>query len=105
MEVNKSKILIVGATEYIGNFIVEASVNAGHSAYAFVRETTVSDPTKAMLIKYFKSRGVDVVFGDLNDHESLVKGIKLVDVVISAVGHLQCKIRLGSLLPSKKLEM
>ncbi|KAK9084781.1 hypothetical protein Sjap_025192 [Stephania japonica] len=88
MEV-KSKILIIGGTGYIGKFIVEASANAGHPTFAFVRETTVYDPAKAMLIKHFKSRGVDVVYGDLDDHESLVKGIKLVDVVISAVGHLQ----------------
>ncbi|KAF3446335.1 hypothetical protein FNV43_RR11514 [Rhamnella rubrinervis] len=57
-----SKILIIGGTGYIGKFIVGASAKLGHPTFAL---------------------------GDLNDHESLVKAIKQVDVVISAVGHMQ----------------
>ncbi|KAA3467012.1 isoflavone reductase-like protein [Gossypium australe] len=56
----KSKVLIIGGTGYLGKFIVEASAKEGH-------------PT----------------FGDMYDHESLVKAIKQVDVVISVVGQMQ----------------
>ncbi|OMO87544.1 hypothetical protein CCACVL1_08934 [Corchorus capsularis] len=63
----KSKILIIGATGYIGKFIVEASVKEGHPTFALVRQTS----------------------GDLYDHESLVKAIKQVDVVISALGDIK----------------
>ncbi|KAI3762827.1 hypothetical protein L1987_53269 [Smallanthus sonchifolius] len=67
MAAEKSKILVIGGTGYIGKFVVEASVKAGHPTFALVREST----------------------GDLNDQESLVKAIKRVDVVISPVGNMQ----------------
>ncbi|KAH7850258.1 hypothetical protein Vadar_029951 [Vaccinium darrowii] len=82
----KSKILIIGGTGYIGKFIVEASAKSGHPTFALVRESTVSDPAKAKLIDGFKRSGVTLLHGDLNDHGSLVKSIKQVDVVISTVG-------------------
>ncbi|GAB4853883.1 Phenylcoumaran benzylic ether reductase Pyrc5 [Ancistrocladus abbreviatus] len=84
---SKSKILFIGGTGYIGKFIVEASAKAGHPTYVLVRESTVSNPVKAKIIENFKNVGVNLVFGDLYDHESLVKAIKEVDVVISTVGH------------------
>ncbi|KAH0752093.1 hypothetical protein KY285_005241 [Solanum tuberosum] len=83
----KSKILFIGGTGYIGKFIVEASAKAGHDTFVLVRESTLSNPTKTKLIDTFKSFGVTFVHGDLYDHESLVKAIKQVDVVISTVGH------------------
>ncbi|GMI82529.1 hypothetical protein like AT1G75280 [Hibiscus trionum] len=85
----KSKILIIGGTGYIGKFIVEASVKEGHPTFALVRETTVSDPVKGKTIDNFKNLGVQLLYGDIYYHESLVKAIKQVDVVISAVGHMQ----------------
>ncbi|KAG6779528.1 hypothetical protein POTOM_015919 [Populus tomentosa] len=71
----KSKILFIGGTGYIGKFIVEASAKAGHPTSVLVRDSTLSNPGKSN--------------GDLFDHESLVKAIKRVDVVISTVGHAQ----------------
>ncbi|XP_059454656.1 phenylcoumaran benzylic ether reductase Betv6-like [Corylus avellana] len=85
----KSRILIIGGTGYIGKFIVEASAKAGHPTFALVRETTLSDPVKGKLVDNFRSLGVTLLHGDLYDHGSLVKAIKQVDVVISTVGRLQ----------------
>ncbi|OIV96332.1 hypothetical protein TanjilG_09759 [Lupinus angustifolius] len=85
----KSKILIIGGTGYIGKYIVEASAKASHPTFVLVRESTLSDPAKAKIIHNFKTLGVTLVPGDLYDHEKLVKAIKEVDVVISTVGHLQ----------------
>ncbi|OVA07058.1 NmrA-like [Macleaya cordata] len=76
-------------TGYIGKFIVEASVKSGNSTFLLVRESTVADPVKGKLIESFKNSGATLLYGDLYDHESLVKAIKQVDVVISAVGHGQ----------------
>ncbi|KAI5353849.1 hypothetical protein L3X38_006743 [Prunus dulcis] len=84
----KSKVLIIGGTGYIGKFIVEASAKAGHPTFALVREATANDPAKSTLIRNFNNLGVTLLYGDLYDHESLVKAIKQVDVVISTVGHL-----------------
>ncbi|KAI9089347.1 hypothetical protein K1719_029626 [Acacia pycnantha] len=85
----KSKILIIGATGYIGKFLVEASTKAGHPTFALVRESTVSDPNKSKLIDSFKNSGVTLLYGDLSDHQCLVKAIKQVDVVICTVGGQQ----------------
>lgn len=85
----KSKVLVIGGTGYIGKFVVEASAKAGHPTYALVRDETLSNPAKASIIDNFKSLGVNLVAGDVYDHESLVKAIKQVDVdvVISTVGY------------------
>ncbi|KAL4581279.1 hypothetical protein LXL04_017490 [Taraxacum kok-saghyz] len=85
----KSKILVIGGTGYIGKFIVEASANSGHPTYLLVRESTLSNPAKSTLVESFKKSGVTFVTGDLYDHTSLVKAIKQVDVVISTVDHEQ----------------
>ncbi|PKI38133.1 hypothetical protein CRG98_041498 [Punica granatum] len=82
----KSRILIIGATGYIGKFITSASVKAGHATFAVVRESTLSNPVKAKLVDDFKSSGVKLFPGDLFDREGLVKAINQVDVVISMVG-------------------
>ncbi|KAF7850160.1 hypothetical protein BT93_L5783 [Corymbia citriodora subsp. variegata] len=84
--VEKSKILIIGGTGYIGKYLVEASREAGHPTYALVRESTASNPEKSKLIERFKSSGVSLIYGDIDNHESLVISMKQVDVVISAVG-------------------
>ncbi|XP_061346008.1 phenylcoumaran benzylic ether reductase POP1-like isoform X2 [Gastrolobium bilobum] len=88
-----SKILIIGGTGYIGKFIVEASVMAGHPTYLLVRESPISNPVKATMIEKFKNLGVKLVLGDINDHESLVKAIKQVDVVISAVSYMHLPVQ------------
>ncbi|XP_072999352.1 eugenol synthase 1-like [Typha latifolia] len=89
MASEKSKILIIGGTGYIGKHIVAASARSGHPTLALVRDTAPSDPSKAQLLQSFKDSGVTLVKGDLSDHESLVKAIKTVDVVISTVGFMQ----------------
>ncbi|XP_009612500.1 phenylcoumaran benzylic ether reductase TP7 [Nicotiana tomentosiformis] len=85
----KSKVLIIGGTGYIGKFVVEASAKSGHPTFALVRESTVSDPVKGKIVDNFKNLGVTILHGDLYDHESLVKAIKQVDVVISTMGMMQ----------------
>ncbi|KAK2372927.1 phenylcoumaran benzylic ether reductase Betv6 [Trifolium repens] len=85
----KSKILVLGGTGYIGKFIVEASAKAGHPTFALVRESTISHPEKSKLIDSFKSSGVTLLYGDVSDHESLIKAIKQVDVVISTLSGAQ----------------
>ncbi|KAI9181012.1 hypothetical protein LWI28_010303 [Acer negundo] len=89
MASSKSKILFIGGTGYIGKYIVEASVLAGHPTFVLVRESTLVSDSRAQVIGTFKSLGVDFIIGDLYDHKSLVEAIKKVDVVISTVGHVQ----------------
>ncbi|XP_020216750.1 isoflavone reductase homolog PCBER [Cajanus cajan] len=84
-----TKILIIGGTGFLGKFMVEASAKAGHSTFALVRESSLSDPIKSSIIQKFNALGVNVVLGDIHDHKSLVRAIKQVDVVICVVNHLQ----------------
>ena len=58
---HKCKILIIGGTGYIGKYIVEASVKAGHPTFALVKENTTSNPEKSKLIESFKSSGVTLL--------------------------------------------
>jgi nucleoside-diphosphate-sugar epimerase len=58
----KSKILILGGTGYLGKFIVEASAKAGHPTFALIRESTVSHPEKSKIIESFKSSGVTLLY-------------------------------------------
>ncbi|XP_022739946.1 isoflavone reductase-like protein isoform X1 [Durio zibethinus] len=91
----KSKILIIGGTGYMGKFIVEASTKLGHPTFVLVRERTVSDPEKSKLIESFKGSGVTLLYGDIYDHESLLRAIKQVDVVISTLGTQQLADQVG----------
>ncbi|XP_030944363.1 phenylcoumaran benzylic ether reductase Pyrc5-like [Quercus robur] len=83
----KSKILVIGGTGYIGKFIVEASAKAGHPTFVLVRECSLSNHAKSKIINHLITLGAFFVFGDLYDHGSLVRAIKEVDVVISAIGY------------------
>lgn len=47
---SKSKVLIIGATGYLGRFIVAASAKAGHPTFALIRERTAYNPEKARTI-------------------------------------------------------
>jgi nucleoside-diphosphate-sugar epimerase len=58
----KSKILVIGATGYIGKYIVVASAKAGHPTFALVRESTASNPEKSHVIESFKSSGVTLLY-------------------------------------------
>ncbi|CAE5964209.1 unnamed protein product [Arabidopsis arenosa] len=89
MATEKCKILVIGGTGYMGEFIVEGSAKASNPTFTLVREASISDPVKSKTIQSFKDLGVTILHGDLNDHESLVKAIKQVDVVISTIGHKQ----------------
>lgn len=57
----KSKILIIGGTGYIGKFIVEASAKSGHPTFALARESTISDPVKGKIFEGFKNYGVTIL--------------------------------------------
>jgi len=89
MASEKSKILAVGGTGYLGRHVVAASARLGHPTLALVRDTAPSDPAKAALLKSFQDAGVTLLKGDLYDQASLVSAVKAADVVISTLGSLQ----------------
>lgn len=57
----ENKILIIGATGYLGKYMVKASVSMGHPTYIYVRSTTATtNSSKLELLRQFKSMGVKV---------------------------------------------
>lgn len=85
----RSRVLVIGGTGYIGRFIVAASAREGHPTSVLVRDLAPANPTKAAVLQGFRETGVTLVKGDLYNHESLVAAVKSADVVISAVGYTQ----------------
>ncbi|KAL7164720.1 hypothetical protein ACSBR2_040594 [Camellia fascicularis] len=81
----KSKVLIVGGTGYLGRRLVKASLEEGHKTYVLHRPEIGVDIDKAQLLLSFKGQGANLVHGSFNDHHSLLNAVKLVDVVICAI--------------------
>ncbi|KAI3462426.1 hypothetical protein Pfo_019089 [Paulownia fortunei] len=86
MAIHQSKILILGATVYLGKYLIKASISIGYPTYAYVRPIKPEiDPSKLQVLKDFESMGVTVYQGELDEHEKLVCVVKEVDIVISAL--------------------
>lgn len=60
MEKMMSKILIFGGTGYLGQYVVKASVSAGHQTFVYVRPTKPGDLIKLGLLKRFRAMGVTI---------------------------------------------
>jgi len=81
----KSRVLIVGGTGYIGKRFVRASLALGHPTYVLYRPAATQNIDKVELLLSFKQSGAHLLQGSLDDHESLVTAVKQVDVVISSL--------------------
>ncbi|KAG6662617.1 isoeugenol synthase 1-like [Carya illinoinensis] len=91
MACEKSKILVFGATSYLGNFMVKASVSLGHPTFAYIRPllkpniNSNANPPKLGLLKEYEALGVTIIYGELDEYGKLVAAIRHVDVVISTL--------------------
>ena len=84
-KMEKSKVLVVGGTGYIGKRLVKASLAEGHETYILHRPENKYDIDKFQMLLSFKEQGAHLVPGSFSDHQSLVNAVKLVDVVICAI--------------------
>ena len=78
-EVKNQRVVIVGATGYIGKFVVQESIRRGYETVAVCRET--SKPKDEYL------NGAEIIFGDVTNPQSLQEtAFKIpADVVISCL--------------------
>ncbi|KAI5327334.1 hypothetical protein L3X38_026730 [Prunus dulcis] len=81
----KSKVLVVGGTGYLGRRIVSASLSQGHPTYVLQRPEIGLDIDKLQMLLAFKKQGAHLVEGSFSDLESLVRAVMLVDVVICPI--------------------
>ncbi len=72
------KVLVTGATGYIGGSVAEGLVASGRRVVGLVRPT---ENSKASLLK---ARGIEPFPGDLDDSETLAKAALAADAVIHA---------------------
>nr|ABK26927.1 unknown [Picea sitchensis] len=101
---SSSRILLIGATGYIGRRLAKASLDLGHPTFLLVREsTTSSNSEKAQLLESFKASGANIVHGSLEDHANLVEAVKNADVVISTVGSLQIESQVNIIKAIKEV--
>ncbi|KAK9148176.1 hypothetical protein Scep_006933 [Stephania cephalantha] len=85
MASEKSKVLVIGGTGFLGKKLVKASLREGHATYVFQRRENRFDVNRARLLLRLKERGAILIEGSLSEHESLVCAVKRVDAVIFAL--------------------
>ncbi|KAK2381777.1 NmrA negative transcriptional regulator family protein [Trifolium repens] len=85
----KTKILIIGATGNLGYHLAETSLKFCHPTFALVRDSAFSDPIKSHKLQCLSNAGITLLKGSLQDETSLIEAVKLVDVVICAVSAKQ----------------
>ncbi|CAN6328841.1 unnamed protein product [Urochloa humidicola] len=81
----KSKVLVVGGTGFIGRQIVAASLAQGHPTFVLMRPDIGFDVHKVQILLSFKAQGARLVEASLDDHAGLVAAVRQVDVVVSAL--------------------
>ena len=74
------EVLITGGTGLLGGHLVERMTQQGHTVRALVRKT--SD------IEHLKTTGAEIVYGDVEDYDSLVAAAKGKDVIIHAAARV-----------------
>ena len=72
--------LVTGATGFIGSHIVERLQEQGHEVRALARKT--SD------LSHLNTTGAEIVFGDIEDYDSLCPAVEGVDVVFHAAARV-----------------
>ncbi|KAK3409729.1 hypothetical protein EUGRSUZ_J01825 [Eucalyptus grandis] len=83
-------ILIFGGTGYIGKHMVRASVSLAHPTCIYTRPIgPVTLPSNLNLRREFRSIGIHIIEGELEEHEKIVAALKKVDIVISALAYPQ----------------
>ncbi|KAJ6768626.1 LEUCANTHOCYANIDIN REDUCTASE [Salix koriyanagi] len=84
----KSRVLIAGATGFIGQFVASASLDSGRQTYVLVRPGLAGCLSKSKVLKSLHDKGAIILHGSISDRENMAKILKdhEIDIVISAVG-------------------
>jgi hypothetical protein len=81
----KSRVLVVGGTGYIGRRLVRASLAQGHPTLVLLRAEIGLDIDKFQMLLSFKAQGARLVEASLEDHAGLLAAVAHANVVVSAM--------------------
>jgi len=81
MEMEKEKVFVTGGTGLIGGHLIEQLIKEGHPVRALSRKT--SD------LSHLKTTGAEIVFGDIEDYNSIKDLVKGYNTVIHAAARVQ----------------
>ncbi|KAL9244999.1 hypothetical protein vseg_018709 [Gypsophila vaccaria] len=81
----KTRILIIGATGNLGYHIAEYSIKKCHPTFILARDSSYSDTLKRRKLHTLSEAGAIILKGSLEDETSLVEALKKVDVVICSI--------------------
>eukprot|EP00267_Zea_mays_P026112 XP_008654186.1 isoflavone reductase homolog [Zea mays] len=81
----KSRVLVVGGTGYIGRRLVRASLAQGHPTLVLLRAEIGLDIDKLQMLLSFKAQGARLVEASLEDHAGLLAAVAHANVVVSAM--------------------
>ena len=74
------KTLVTGATGFIGAHLVKALVDEGRDVRCFVRKTSNTEKLERL--------GIELIYGDLLDRQSLEEAVKGVDIIHHLAGEV-----------------
>jgi hypothetical protein len=89
LSLNMSKVLVVGATGWLGGKVIDNFEGTAHHLSAFVRPQSLETPEKAAAFNTLKERGVKLIPGELDKKEDLVAALQGMDVCICCLGAFQ----------------
>ncbi|OIW04651.1 hypothetical protein TanjilG_07786 [Lupinus angustifolius] len=87
MSSSMERILVIGATGFMGQFVTKEILNFGRPTYLLLRPGSIT-PSKAAIVKSFQDKGATLIHGVINDKEFMEKIMKdyNIDIVVSLVG-------------------
>src|SRR5689334_348110 len=81
------KILITGATGFVGSHTADRFLESGHSVRALVRSSSN--------LKWLQGKDIEIVKGNLLDYESLKESLKGIEGVVHIAGVTASKTKQG----------
>ena len=93
------KILVTGASGFVGSHIVDRLLAAGHEVRALIRANSS--------LKWLQDKRIELVTGNMLDIDSLRPAVEHVDVIVHVAGVTAAKTKEaffeGNLIPTRNL--
>lgn len=79
---SKNRVLIIGATGFMGKFLTEASLSSSHPTYLLIRPGGPLISPKSTTIKTFQEKGAIIVYVSYNINFLVQSSISHIYIII-----------------------